>query len=223
MFSRLTDVMKVVEEYSKYLESEGIPLDEQSFPVLHPECFLDTWPEAVVPFQNRNSTLVADPSKTVICFYCPDERIYPRLDKVFKEIPEYQRFMGVVATDVTVTQDMDPEWQFEIMLLNQLFMGVLAVKGIKVIPNLRCGLQETLFCFESIPPGVMCASGTLGCSNLKRPHDMSYLEKVMKVRPSKILIYGKPDPIMESQLNTVGIPYRRFDDVHRATKKERTS
>ena len=45
--------------------------------------------------------------------------------------------------DATVTQDMDLEWQEEMMLLNQLFMAVLAVNDVRVVANLRTGSRET--------------------------------------------------------------------------------
>lgn len=221
MISSLADIVALVDEYTLYLESKGCRFDREGFPLLGHECYLEDWPEQVVVYRSRKSKIVTNPEKTVLCFYCSDERIYPRLERVFREIPEYRKFMGVVATDVTVTADMDIEWQREIMLLNQLFMAVLAVNGVKVVLNLRCGSQSTLSCFDSVSPNVMCASGTLGCSLIGSPSDMDYLEKLFHVRPSKILLYGKPDPIMERQLDLAGIPYRRYDDVHRGMKKEK--
>lgn len=127
--------------------------------------------------------------------------------------------MGAVAADVTATADMDVEWQKETMLLNQLFMAILAFNGVKVVLNLRSGSEASLSCFDSIPSGVMCASGTLGCATTASPSDMTYIAKLMRVRPAKVLLYGKSDPIMERQLTLVGVPYRRYDDFHQLSKK----
>ena len=168
----------------------------------------------MVTFKERKSSLVVNPSKTVLCFYCPDERIYPRLDRVLLEIEEYRRFMGVVSTDVTVTKDMDIEWQRSTMLINQLFMAILAVNDIKVVLNLRNGLPETLDCFSTIPKGVTCASGLLGCMPTRDDTDFSYMEKLLKVLPSRVLLYGRNDPVMNRQLDLLGIPFRRYPDVH---------
>lgn len=73
--------------------------------------------------------------------------------------------MGVIGFDLTVTSDMDVEWQREVMLLNQLGTALLAHSGIKIVHNMRCGRRSTLQCFDSVPKGVFCASGTLGLSN----------------------------------------------------------
>lgn len=219
MIATLVDLMTLVDDYTSYLEGHGCAFDEKGFPVLGRSCFLQEWPDQVIPFRNRKSKFVKDPKRTIICFFCEDARIYPRLEKVLDEIPEYRRFMGVVAADVTVTANMDIEWQREIMLLNQLFMAVLAVNGIKVALNMRNGSVESLACFDSVPPGVMCASGTLGCAATASPLDMAYTAKLMRVRPSMVLLYGKPDPIMEDQLALAGIPYRRYVDFHQLSKR----
>lgn len=218
MISSLVDIMALIDDYSFYLEERGCTFDEKGFPILDRSCFLKEWPDQLVTFQHRKSNLVKNPSRTALCFYCDDVRIYPRLEKVLDDIPEYRRFMGTVATDVTVTSNMDIEWQQEMMLLNQLFMAVLAVNGIKVVSNTRSGSEASLVCFDSIPPGVMCASGTLGCATTSAPFDMGYITKLLRIRPSMVLLYGKPDPILESQLDLLGIPYRRYDDFHKVSK-----
>lgn len=219
MLANLVDIMALVDDYSSYLEVRGCAFDEEGFPLLDRNCFLKAWPDQVVPFRNRKSKFVKDPKKTALCFFCEDERIYPRLEKVLDEVQEYRRFMGVIASDVTVTADMDIEWQKETMLLNQLFMAILAVNEIKVVLNLRNGSAASLSCFDSIPPGVMCASGTLGCAITESALDMTYTAKLMRVRPGRVLMYGKPDPIMEDQLDLAGIPYRRYVDFHQLSKK----
>lgn len=218
MIASLVDIMALIDSYMSHLEERGCKFDKNGFPILDRSCFLKEPPDQMIPFRNRGSKLIENPKRTVLCFYCGDDRIYPRLEKVFSEIPEYRRFMGAVAADVTVTTNMDIEWQRETMLLNQLFMAILATNGIKVALNLRNGSTASLSCFDSIPPGIMCASGTLGCALTASPHDMDYTAKLMRVRPAMVLLYGKSDPIMEDQLSLIGIPYRRYDDFHKLSK-----
>ena len=130
----------------------------------------------------------------------------------------YREYAGIVATDVTVTADMDFEWQAATMLLNQLFMATVAINGVKVAPNLRSGGRETLRFLKTIPPDVICASGTLGCDDLRSPADFTYLEKVLTVRPRGVLVYGKRDDLMLRQLSRMGIDYRVYVDSHRRKK-----
>ncbi len=221
MISSLIDLMKLIDEYASYLKARNVLLDDKGFPLLDRRCFLQEWPDRVVPFRDRKSKLVINPKRVVLCFYCDDERIYPRIENVLNDLPEYRKYMGVISSDVTVTADMDIEWQRELMLLNQLFMAVLAVNGIKVVCNLRCGSRGSISCFDAIPSGVMCASGTLGCSLTESVLDMGYLEKLMRLRPSRLLVYGKVDPVMREQIELVGIPYRWFADVHTVMKARR--
>lgn len=86
--------------------------------------------------------------------------------------------------DVTVTSDMDEEWAQETMLLNSLFTAVLATNGVPVIANLKCAGPNTLPLLDCIPPGVMCASGVLGCA-LTDPMDC-YLQSLALITPNSV-------------------------------------
>ena len=207
-------VISLIDEYTEYLEAQGVAFTEEGFPQLPQSCFLDEWPDRVVTYKYRNSRLVTDKRRTVLCLYAPDNQIFPRLDKVFDELGEYSQYMGAVMSDATVTWDMDPDFQVEMMLLNQLYMAVLAMNGIKVIANTRCGKPDTVRYLGAIPHGVMWASGFLGCERESDPASVSFISKILAVRPSKLLLYGKRDPVAESRLDSMGVNYRRYPDVH---------
>jgi hypothetical protein len=215
----LQDIFREIDELYLYLRKNNISFDSNGLPVLKKEMFLSEWPDLVIPFSQRKNRVVVDKKKTVLCFFDSDSKLYPRLTKVFEEIEEYRQYMGVVELDVTLTADMDEEWQKAIALLNRLFLAVLAVNGIKVIANTRAqGLiayNET----PSIPQGVMIASGFLGCDKINNYFDFSYLEKVMSLLPGKLIIYGKHDSKVEEQLDTMGISFRVYKDFHRLSKE----
>ena len=221
MVENLIDLLKVSEEYIRYLERKGVKFNKKGFPLLEKEMFLDEYPELVLPYDFRKNTLVADPKKTLLCFYCGDKRIYPRLKKVLKDIPEYKRFLGVVTIDITVTSDMDEEWQ-NAMLLHQLFMAVLAVNGVKVVANLRTGDARSAENLNDVPKGVMWATGFLGCAE-ENPLDFCFISSVLRVMPSKFVVYGPEDGIALEKLNMMGIDYRVYDDYHKLSKKYKRS
>ena len=103
------------------------------------------------------------------------------------------------------------------MLANQLFMAVLAVNGIKVVMNTRSGNADSYKCFRYIPKGVMCSSSFLGCHSARNyDESIEYINKVLYLRPSKLLIYGKKDIIIENRLEMLGVNYRRMDDFRRS-------
>lgn len=222
MISTLNHIMLLIDDYELYLTVQGVRFDKNGFPIPEQSWYLDERPELIVTYRERKSRLVRHPDKTVLCFFCADARIYPRLKNVLKELDAYRCFMGVIGPDVTVTPDMDVEWQREIILLNQLFMAVLAVNGIKVIQNLRIGGPETLSCLVNVPDGIMCASGTLGCV-LTKPDDYSYSVKLCMLHPSEVLLYGRRDKLLERQLDVLGIPHHRYDDTHTLHKSANMS
>ncbi|MBR4785826.1 MAG: DUF4417 domain-containing protein [Fibrobacter sp.] len=222
MVENLIDLQEIAEEYIRYLKHMGVKNCSKGFPLLSKEMFLDDYPELVVPYDFRKNGLVTDPIKTLLCFYCGDKRIYPRLKKVLKEIPEYRRFLGVVTIDITVTSDMDEEWQDVIMLLHQLFMAVLAVNGVKVVANLRTGDARSAENLNSIPKGVMWATGFLGCAD-ENPLDFRFISSILRVMPSKLVVYGPEDDVALEKMNMMGFGYRVYDDYHKLSKKYKRS
>lgn len=213
MVKNMADLMKIADEYALYLEGKGIVFNESGFPVLPKESFLDEWPEDVFPYDHRKSSLVGDPKKTLLCFYCGDSRIYPRLERIFRNLPEYRKYLGVVAVDLTVTSDMDEEWQDFVMLIQQLFIAVLATNGVKVVANLRIGGEQSLRNLESLPKGIMWCTGFLGCA-AEDDKDCRFLASVLKVWPGKLIIYGRSDKSALEKLRRFGITFRRYDDYH---------
>lgn len=223
MIGNLDQLRIWAEEQAHYLRQRGVAFDNEGFPLLPEECFLSDWPEYIVDFYHRNGTLVVNREKALICHFRDDRTIYRRLEHVHEDIDIYRGFMGVCASDVTVTRDMDIEWQAFSMLVNQLFMAVLAVNGIKVVPSTRCGDEQSTRHLSSIPKGMLWISSTLGCDNLRHASDLEYVSKIMRIRPRGIMLYGKRDPILEAQLDTVGVAYRNYGDVHDAYKTTVTS
>ena len=214
MINTLNELMLTAESFTSYLLDKKVTFDKRGLPLIPPECYLRSLPRNVVPWDYRNSSFVSDPSSTVICWYAPDRRLLPRLETVFSDISDLKRFQAVVWLDLTVTYDMDPQYQEFLMLLNQLFAAVCAVNGIPVVANLRTGGRETLSLLSTIPHNVTVAAGTLGCENLRSNSDFSFIEKVLRVHARSVIIYGKKDPIAEDQLKTMGVAFRRFPDIH---------
>ena len=123
----LRDILLLMEEYQKYLNNNDVQFNQEGFPIFTKDMFLEQWPRQVVPYDRRNSLIIENPKETVLCHYDRDDRIYPRLEKVLNELDVYHCYMGMVFPDVTITEDMDPEWQGLTMLLNQMFAMVAAV------------------------------------------------------------------------------------------------
>lgn len=213
----LLDLIKTTDEYIAYLKDHDFKFDGNGFPIFTKDMFLIEEPKLIVPYSNRNDKRIEDKKKTLLCTFAPDRRIYPRLNKIFEEIEIYKKYIGVATSDVTVTEDMDKEWQELIILLNQLYGAILAVNGIKIVFNTRVGNLDNTNILKNVPKNVMCISGFLGCETIKK-YDYSYLIKILYLLPSKLLIYGKKDKNANEMLDTMGINYRYYIDFHKLSK-----
>lgn len=215
----LPKILQIIDKYIVYLKDRGFRFDKNGYPIFSKEMFLEEWAELIVPFTQRLNKIVRNKKKTLICFFDKDNHLYQRLLKVFDEIDEYKKYMGVIGLDITFTNDMDEEWQRLTSLLNMLFMAVLAANGIKIVLNTRSAALSTQDLFKNIPHGIMAASGFLGCKKVENEADTRYISKILTILPSKLFIYGKQDKIVEKQLNNMGINYRRQLDFHRLCKE----
>lgn len=215
----LLDFFKMIDTYTGYLKEQGFQFTEDGYPVFTKEMFLDDVPDLIVPYNQRNNKRVKERKKTVLAMFTGDKFIYRRLDKLFEDIDEYKEFMGVVEADVTVTRDMDLEFQKATMLLNQLMMAVLASKGVKIILNTRMGVPETKDLFNQIPHGITVASGFLGGTRKNIPYDFTYLSKIICLMPGRVLIYGKCNEYIINQLNDMGIECHKYLDFRNLCKE----
>lgn len=214
----LEDLFKKIDEYTSYLQHRGQIFSREGWPIFHESQFLTEWPAKVVPYYQRHDKRLGNHKEITLCLYCGDEEIYPRLDKVMQDLPIYREYMGCVGCDLTVTKDMDEERQDAIMLLNHLHMAILAKNNIKIVANTRTGGKKTLRALKSFPKSVMCASGFLGCDD-EADYDMEYIAKVLSLRPSKLIIYGKCNLMQREKLDRVGINYRVYPDYHTWSKE----
>ena len=218
MIRNLVDLLKISEEYIAYLKHRGVKFNRSDFPLFKETMFLNEYPDFVVPYDFRNNCLVKNPEKTLLCFYCGDKRIYPRVEKILLDIKEYKRFLGVVAIDLTVTSDMDKEWQDMVMLLHQLFIATLVVNKVKVVANLRIGSLESADNLDTIPKEVMWATGFLGFEK-EHFYDFRFISSVLRVMPSRLVVYGPADLEALRKLEKLGIDCRIYDDYHKWSKR----
>ncbi len=215
----LYDFFCVADEYTEYLKGKGFRFSPKGCPLFSQDMFLKETPEIMVPVGQRKNRRVVDKKKTVLVFFCADELIYRRLDKLLAEVDIYKEYMGVVEPDITVTKDMDLEWQFATMLLNQLAMAVLAINGVKVILNTRVGTERTFELLENLPKGVMIASGFLGGTSKYKKYDYMYIAKILRLMPKKVLIYGSCSKKTLEKLDMVGIDYKIYPDFRKMCKE----
>ena len=218
MLNNIKDIMCVIDTYYDYLQKKNFLFDSKGFPIFDTSMFLKETPQLIVPFNKRKNKLVTNPKKTLICHFCNDEENYRRVENVFRDIGEYKKYMGSTISDVSITEDMDSEYQDYISLLNQLFGAVLVTNSIKIVMSTRTGLFNSNNNFLSTPKGIMYISSFLGCQKQDKPYNLSYINKIVNCNPSKLLIYGKEDKYVNQLLDYTNIPYKYYVDFHRLCK-----
>ena len=89
------DIFSMMEFLYQYLNGKDMKFNHEGFPEFRSDMFLNEWPDLVIPYSQRKNKRVKDKSKTVICFFDKDQRLYPRLKNVLEEIEEYKSFLNI--------------------------------------------------------------------------------------------------------------------------------
>ena len=220
MIKSIDGTIRLCDEYYSYLKERGLSLTERGFPVFRPEWFIKDYPDQIVPFYQRNNRLIVDKRRTLICLFSDDANIYRRFDRVCSDIHIYRSYMGVVSGDITITADMDQEYQNFVMLLNQLYTAVLAINGVPICMSTRRGMTDTIQNFEGVPKKAAYISSFLGC-NASDVRDMTYISKILTLQPSLLILYGKENNVACNQLDNMGIDYKQILDFHTFSKRSR--
>ena len=168
---------------------------------------IDNKPLMIAPFSKR-IYYHQDKKNISLCFFEKDEHLYPRLNKAFEEINIFRNYHSVCMMDISISPLMLDEVQQINLLINLLYICVLAVNGIKIIPSFRTASFETIKLLrESVGSSQYWAMGAVGTQRIRNNSFYEYLfrEKCLLIMPKQLLIYGKPNKATISTLNNYGI------------------
>ena len=199
--------IEIVECYTAYLLERGVKFKRNGFPVFRQEWVIDNKPLMIAPFSKR-IYYHQDKKNISLCFFEKDEHLYPRLNKVFEEINIFRNYHSVCMMDISISPLMLDEVQQINLLINLLYICVLAVNGIKIIPSFRTASFETIKLLrESVGSSQYWVMGAVGTQRIRNNSFYEYLfrEKCLLIMPKQLLIYGKPNKATISTLNNYGI------------------
>lgn len=199
--------IELVECYTSYLLEHGVKFNDDGFPVFKQEWVIDNKPLLIAPFSKRKY-YHQDKKNISLCFFEKDEYLYPRLDKVFKEIDLFRNYHSVCMMDVSISPLMLDEVQKMNLLINMLYICVLAVNCIKIIPSFRTADFETIKLLKSSVGyskyWIMGAVGTQRIIN-NSFYDYLFRKKCLLIMVESLLIYGKTNETTTSILKNYGI------------------
>ena len=132
------------------------------------------------------------------------ENIWNKPDDFVEKLKKYK---GDLSPDFSMYLEMNPILQLYNTFRNRWCGVYLASKGIRVIPTVNWGDENTFdFCFEGIPKESIVAVSTYMVQEHNNHSDQKefflngYHEMIKRIEPTKILCYSEPFPEMEGDI-----------------------
>lgn len=137
------------------------------------------------------------------------ERVWKNPDN---DIERLKRYAAVLSPDFSMYTTMSPAIQLYNTFRNRWCGAYFASKGIKVIPTVSWGLENTFeFAFLGIPKGSTIAVSTYMVSEHNHHKDQKdfflkgYNEMLRQIEPERVVCYN--EPFAEMQGNIVYVDY----------------
>lgn len=186
------DFKKVRDDFQAFLVEGANFTGPEDYPILEEWMIADDFPENIVPFNKIKETKNIE--DCYVCFYCRDVD-FLRIKKNPKQFVNIlQKSKGIIGLDFSVYTDMPKIVQKKQMYNNLAFTYFFGASGIKVIPNIRYGVDEITEDFlNAIPQGSLIAIGTYGFIKTVKEQNV-WFEQINKIiqtlKPKGIVIYG---------------------------------
>ena len=130
-------------------------------------------------------------------------------------LPRAQRLKShkaVLAPNFSVYTEMPMAMKIYNTFRSRWCGAYLQSNGVKVIPTLAWGGPETFwFCFDGIPKNSVVAVSTVGVRTEKDLFMQGYNEMLRRIKPSKIICYGKSFEDMKGDI--IEIDYTKTNNL----------
>ena len=181
------------DSFQAFLVEEANFTDNEEYPIIERWMIPNIPPKKIITFSEAIN-YHGDLSEYYICFYAQDET-FERIRKNPKKYDSFfKRCAGIIGFDFSIHTDMPIIKQKSQINDNLCLTYYYGKQGNRVIPNIRCGIDELLPEFLSgIPKHSLIAVGTYGFIKEKQQKAEWYcfIEKIIKeLEPSGIVVYG---------------------------------
>ena len=183
----------VKDSFQAYLVEGANFTSGEEYPIIPNDSISDEIPKKIMPFA-KAINYQGDLSNTFICFYEPDGD-FERVRRAPKRyVKFFQRTAGIIGFDFSVHSDMPIIKQKSQMNDNLSLTYYYAKQGIRVIPNIRYGIDELAEDYlEAIPNGALLAVGCHGFikEKYKQYEWYCFLDKIIsEKKPEALIVYG---------------------------------
>lgn len=132
------------------------------------------------------------------------ERVWKNPDN---DIEKLRRYKAVLSPDFSMYREMNPTMQMYNTFRNRWCGAYFASKGIRVVPTVSWGDENTFdFCFSGIPKSSTVAVSTYMVSEHNNHSDQKkfflkgYREMLRQIEPERIICYNEPFPEMRGNI-----------------------
>ena len=179
---------------------DGWAKDKRGIPFLKKESFDDVDWNIIKYASTSNIKSTKDKDKKVLLNFMYDKKLEP----IYKDIIGYSRktqdFFAITTPDFSAYRNMEP-WKIEENVIHGLWCGAwMQYLGQKVIPTVTWADERTYdICFNYIEKGSVVAISTIGVVNETEAFLKGFNEMIKRIKPSLILVRGKPIKGMEGR------------------------
>lgn len=134
-----------------------------------------------------------DDYEKIVHFFLDDYKFESIYNNPEKKIETLKKYTAVLTPDFSMFVEMPVALQLYSTFKNRWVGAYLQEQGIRVIPTVRWGdLTSFNFCFDGIEKGSIVAVSTIGVKKEKSHFMFGYNEMLSRIKPSRIICYGKP-------------------------------
>lgn len=154
--------------------------------------------------------------KSIVHFFLDDYKFESIYNNPEKKIEVLRKFKAVLTPDFSMFVEMPIALQLFATFKNRWTGAYLQQQGIKVILTVRWGdLTSFNFCFDGIEKDSIVAVSTIGIKNQKSHFLLGYNEMLSRIKPSKIICYGKPFEEMKGDI--IKVDYAKTNNLQNQT------
>ncbi len=137
----------------------------------------------------------------IVHFFLDDYRFENIYNNPENKVETLKKYKAVLTPDFSMFVEMPIALQLFSTFKNRWVGAYLQEQGISVIPTVRWGdLTSFNFCFDGIEKGSIVAVSTIGIKKEKSHFILGYNEMLSRIKPSKIICYGKPFDEMKGDI-----------------------
>ena len=198
--------------YLAYLIDGARRTEANGFPIIEKWMVAEKPPKYIYQWDRRYD--VTEPEKTGMSFYCNDPGFTPILNNPRAYVEKLRKYEVVIGLDASPYHNMPP-WVMNSQIgLNLGITFYFGSRGLKIIPNVRLGNNETISSLEAYPHNTLISIGTNGF--VKNKNNRMIFADQMKIvvdtlEPSGICVYGSLPEEIFSYVRKKGVPIYQYN------------